>query len=57
VSIDTNVTMRDDHLRTAGILHRDDFTVSRQTMLARGIAVVGTSVRNERQDRAGRADR
>nr|WP_248296641.1 hypothetical protein [Streptomyces sp. S1D4-11] len=57
MSIGTNVTMRDDHLRTADFLHRDDFTVSRQTMLARGIAVVGTSVRIERQDRAGRADR
>jgi hypothetical protein len=26
-------------------LHRDDFTVSWQTMLARGIAVVGPSIR------------
>ncbi|MFG3720397.1 hypothetical protein ACGF8D_21580 [Streptomyces massasporeus] len=25
-------------------LHRDDFTVSRQTMPARGIAVVGPSI-------------
>ncbi|MEU2740054.1 hypothetical protein ABZ656_33060 [Streptomyces sp. NPDC007095] len=57
MSIDTNVTMRHDHLRSADILHRDDFTVSRQTMLAGRIAVVGTSVRIERQERAGRADR
>lgn len=31
--------------RASTELHRDDFTVSWQTMLARGIAVVGSSVR------------
>ncbi|MEU6350631.1 YceI family protein [Streptomyces sp. NPDC047072] len=33
--------------RAATELHRDDFTVSWQTMLARGIAVVGPSIRVE----------
>ncbi|MFH9977756.1 hypothetical protein ACH4ND_00555 [Streptomyces sp. NPDC017179] len=30
--------------RATTVLHRDDYTVSRQTMPARGIAVVGPTI-------------